>query len=332
MWAWRALASGSPPRKSCRTAIVALTLMATGGGAARAADIFQFDLPNPVTAITETANGLFVTVGDDTFQFEPCERPEGLCLSTGPFDAVAAPAPDGALPDGMIATAETGDIRRAWYGRPTDRYDHGVLGDAIEGGSLVVETANGRRREFALPENQVFEDITPRIHDLDGDGANEIVTIRSSLTGGAAVAVYGLADGELVERGTGSENGQANRWLNIAGVKAETIYGVRTPHIGGRLFALRYEDGRFTEENDIARDLSNHIIGSRDLGLSALGDLDGDGEDELVIPSQDRTRLRFPLSDRPDIGLPEPVTTGLAIANGHIVTRTQDGKLLVIVP
>ncbi|MFZ2100294.1 MAG: hypothetical protein WAU86_07000 [Oricola sp.] len=339
MWGSKVSAYGSRRRKSSSVAVLAATAAALAGAAlpVMAADIYEIGLPQPVTAIRKTDDASYVVIGTEIFQLVACETPEGVCLSTTSDAGELPNAPKGALPDGHVAIAHEGDIRNAWYARPTERYAHGVLGDAIEGGSLVVVTGKGGKHEFVLPENQVFEDITPRIRDLDGDGANEVVAIRSSLTGGSAVAIYGLRDGELAELGASSENGAPNRWLNVAAIVVEatgkaTVYAVRTPHIGGQLFSLSYSSGAVTESATLATDVSNHVIGSRELGLAAAGDLDGSGKLELVIPSQDRTKLRFPLSQRPDIALPGAVDKAMAIINGRIVTATADGKLLAIQP
>ncbi|WP_223385688.1 hypothetical protein [Oricola cellulosilytica] len=304
---------------------------------ARAADVYEMRLPTKVTSVRQTVNGSFAVFGEEAFRLDPCPTPEGLCLSSAPFSETSVNAPRNALPGGQIDIADAGDIRNAWYGRPTERYAHGALGDDVEGGSLIVVTSQGKKLEFVLPETQVFEDITPRITDLDGDGNNEVVTIRSSQSGGAAVVIYGLEENELVERAAGSENGAPNRWLNIAGIirsadGTATVYGVRTPHIGGRLFSITYQDGALNEVNNIATDFSNHVLGSTELGLSAVMDFDGDGIAELVLPSQDRTRLRFPLSDRLDIALPAPVDKAIIATEGRIVTATEDGALLIIVP
>lgn len=336
MWGSKASVSGYRRRKFSSSAALAAFLTLGAGSGANAVELFELELPAPVTAIRKSADGAFIALGRETFRLVTCDRPEGVCLSTAPSDA-GRPEPSGALPDGGIAVARDGDIRRAWYAAPTNRYAHGVLGDATEGGALIVKDESGREAKFDLPQSQVFEDLTPRIHDLDGDGSNEVVTIRSSKTGGSAVAIYGLRDGTLVELGVGSENGRPNRWLNIAGIVpdgsgAATVYAVRTPHIGGRLFSLAYANGRITETNDIAGDVSNHVIGSRDLGLSAVSDFDGDGSPDLVLPSQDRMRLRFPLSNLPDIALPGPIDTSIAVVGGRIVTATQDDRLLVVVP
>lgn len=65
------------------------------------------------------------------------------------------------LPDGGVAVGAGLGPVAAWYGRPTMRYGHGVVGDALEGGSLVVTAPDGRHQEIVLPDRFVFEDITP---------------------------------------------------------------------------------------------------------------------------------------------------------------------------
>ncbi len=206
-----------------------------------------------------------------------------------------APAPDG-LPDGLVATAD-GDIRAAWYIGPTRRYAHGILGDAIEASALRVETADGRELTYDLPADMVFEDRTPRIVDLDGDGRNEVIAIRASTTEGGGVAVYALREGRLTEVAANKFIGLRNRWLNIAAIADVTGDGrkdvayVRTPHIGGMLRLFRYADGlRFISEID---GFSNHAIGAREQRLSAVADIDGDGDMEIVVPSDNRTTVRI---------------------------------------
>lgn len=203
------------------------------------------------------------------------------------------------LPDGLIAKSGAGsDILSAWYGEPTKRYAHGILGDAVEAGSLLVQTADKAVKSLRLPKNTVFEDRYPRLVDLDGDGNIEVVTIKSSITKGASVTVYGLEGGELVEKATTGYHGLANRWLNIAGIAdyrgsgLKDIAFVRTPHIGGTLFFYSYQNGTFKQVGDIYG-FSNHFIGSREMRLSATADFDGDGNLDLAVPSNNRKELRF---------------------------------------
>ena len=83
----------------------------------------------------------------------------------------------------------TRDIARAWLAEPTTRYDHGILGDKIEAGSLVIETRDGKRQTVRLKDDAVFEDLEPRLADLDRDGHDEIIVVKSYLKRGSALAV-----------------------------------------------------------------------------------------------------------------------------------------------
>lgn len=208
------------------------------------------------------------------------------------------PAPGDALPDGLVATSSRGDISAAWYIGPTTRYGHAVLGDAVEAGGLRIRTRDGDVLDYKLPESEVFEDLYPRLADLDADGSTEIVTIRASLRAGAAVTVYGLRDGRIYFLASTPFIGTPNRWLNIAGIApfrggpGLEIAHVRTPHIGGTLIFHAFERGRLVQ---VARQFgfSNHAIGSRELRLSAIADVNADGRADLVLPRADRMGLRI---------------------------------------
>ncbi len=211
--------------------------------------------------------------------------------------AAASPAIAERLPDGLVVDATGKGVVQAWYERPTDRYGHGVLGDAIEAGSLVAVDYRGRRYEHVLPDRQVFEDITPRLADLDGDGVNEAVAIRSDLSGGAAVAVYGLRDGKLVEIAATAPIGRPNRWLSIAAIAdfrgdgRPRIAVVLMPHLAGLLELLELRDGRLERIVGPVSGYSSHAIGSRVLSLAAAVDADGDGVLDLAVPDLSHRRV-----------------------------------------
>ena len=200
------------------------------------------------------------------------------------------------FPDSRVARG-TRNIAAAWFSEPVTRYRHFILGAEQEPAELVVSTADRGLFKFTLPPDSVFEDREPRLWDLDGDGNDEIVVVRSYLKTGAALAIFGIKDNALAMLAETPPIGQPFRWLNPAGVGdfdgdgRPDIALVRTPHIGGELVLYSYIDGRLVERLAI-NDVSNHAIRSSHLRLSAVADFDGDGIADLAIPSADRRALR----------------------------------------
>ena len=246
------------------------------------------------------------------------------------------------LPHGGEAEAQGNGPVRAWYEQPTKRYDHGVLGDAIEGGSLVVLDGAGRKYELVLPEAFVFEDVTPRIADLDGDGQNEVITIRTKLTAGAAVAVYQLQGDKLVEKASTPPLGTPHRWLSIAGIGDflgdghRQIAVVKTPHIGGVLEILSLQANRLVRLYAPQLGYSTHFIGARFVSLAAVGDVRGDGVSKLVLPNQSRDRvivlnLRKGVDVLSSHDLPARVAQPLRLlGQGRLEATLETGKTVIV--
>ena len=205
---------------------------------------------------------------------------------------VVPPGPPDGIPHGSVAIG-LHDVRRAWLAEPTTRYGHGVLGDGVEAGALAVETQEGRVVRHRLDRNTVFEDLTPRLVDLDADGRDEILVVRSGADNGAAVSLFGLRSGGLEPLAGSAPIGTPYRWLNPVGAgdfdgdEIPELAVVRTPHIGGILILYQW---RGTHLEEIARrsGYSNHRIGSTALGLGAIMDINGDGVDDIILPSQSR--------------------------------------------
>lgn len=225
-------------------------------------------------------------------------EPAELAAAIRSMDADTDAAPDDGLPDGRVARSATGSISAAWYVRPTERYGHGILGDAVEAGGLRVRLRQGGTLTLTLPAVEVFEDRTPRLADIDGDGEPEVIAIRSSVAAGAAVTVYGVRNGALRRIATTPFIGKPNRWLNIAGIarfrgqKSAEIAYVQTPHIGGRLIFVAL-DGDALDGVAKADGFSNHAIGAIEMRLSAIADANGDGRPDLALPRADRRGLRI---------------------------------------
>ena len=278
--------------------MLAVAALVIGPVPAAAADwqVIRLDVPGgAVTDIRVSGRRTFVLAARQWMEVTACAEHRFCFTPRRPPARRKAPA--GALPDGFVARAANGDITQAWYGAPTDRYAHGILGDRIEAGELVA-VARGRAYRAAAPEGGVFEDLTPRIADLDGDGRNEILVIESGTGAGAALGVWGLADGNLVRLAATPPIGTTHRWRNpsliadLDGNGRPEIVEVVTPHIGGTLRIWSYAGPGRLEAVARAAGFSNHAIGSRRLDLAAALDADADGRMELAVPSADRHSLR----------------------------------------
>jgi hypothetical protein len=215
-------------------------------------------------------------------------------LLAGAFLLAASAAAQAQQPlaDGEVTRAGT---LSAYLIDPTRRYDHGVLGDAIEAGGFAVER-DGRRLIHRLGDDAVFEDRRVRLADLDGDGRPEAIVVKSYLRRGAAIAVYRLLHDRIVPLAESRAIGTRHRWLNPVGIADFTgsgeamVAAVVMPHVAGSLRLFRLARSALTEVARIGG-VTNHIIGTRNLDLAALTDVDGDGTPDVVLPAFDRRAL-----------------------------------------
>lgn len=235
--------------------------------------------------------------------------------------------PENALPDAVIATSLSGD--RAWLSAPTKRYGHGVLGDAIEAGALTFQSTDGGIYTLTLDEDAVFEDRYPRFADMDGDGDQEILVVKAYQNAGGALALIDPDMSPLAIAAEADAIGTPNRWLNPVGMgdvdgdgKVEALV-VITPHIGGTLTAYEWRGDRLVRDYAIYG-FSNHAIGSRELALSAVQDLNGDGVAEAIVPDASRRAMTIVRFD----GVEPKVVAKVSAADGvahRLVVHDLDG-------
>jgi hypothetical protein len=326
-----------------RTALFACLAAALLMTASQAAEwrLEKVDTPTRVTAIETIDGETQVNSGGRWYRIDM----SGSRIALIPVSAPAKPAlPDGALPDGRVATGKH-DIVRAWLAEPTTRYDHGILGDAIEASSLVIETRDHARHVVRLNDDAVFEDLEPRLADLDGDGHDEIVVVKTNLKRGSSLAVIARRNGKYDIVAETPPLGAPHRWLDPAGIAdfngdgKTDIALVRQPHVVGSLELWTWHDGHLAKAAEFP-DVANHIAGTRAIHMAAVADFDGDGIADLAVPSLDRTRLRFiafatKTHEIASVPLPSKATTDIGViasGSGHpaIAAGLADGSLVVV--
>jgi hypothetical protein len=203
------------------------------------------------------------------------------------------------MADGIV-TLGTGAIASAWLAVPTLKYRHGVLGDVTEAQELRATNRNGDTLRYRVDDNSVFEDRLARMVYVNRRDA--LLVVRTRLEQGAALALFMLdgPDGpsqRLVLAAEGPPMGHPNRWLNPIGAEdfdgdgQTELAAVLTPHVNGPLVVYRQEGNKLVQKYRVP-DFSNHQIYSRELGMSAAADMNGDGVPDLLVPGANRETLR----------------------------------------
>lgn len=204
-----------------------------------------------------------------------------------------------ALPDSQIIEDE--HQRLLILSDPSDRYQHGILGDIVEASSVTMVQLSEEPAvisEFSVPVDWVIESIRPIWSDWDGgDGEREILLTLSNSTSGSKLVLYDENGNVLAES---LAIGKGYRWrhaLDIApfGDKGERLLvDVQTPpHIGGGVVTFYSWD----KENKLLRTeatlsgYSTHDIGSRDMLMYELIVDEQNEQVLLILPNQSKTEL-----------------------------------------
>jgi hypothetical protein len=174
----------------------------------------------------------------------------------------------------------TKDLAWVWLGSPTPRYPHAALGSIFHAATLHVTLAGQAVQAstlvYELPLRKVFEDLLPRLIDLDGDGRDEIILVESDLSNGSSLVVLGVRQlpiagkagqaNVIVELARSNPTGSTFRWLNPVGAAdfdgdgVLDLASVTTPHIGGVLTLYHFKPPHLLAFAK-AMDVSNHRMG-----------------------------------------------------------------------
>jgi hypothetical protein len=185
--------------------------------------------------------------------------------------------------------------------------------------------------------------------DTDGDGNSEVIISAPSATigdsnggsivGAGAVYIY-RATGELIQRLEGDQtNEQFGDWivgkdLNADG-KAELIVGAprhsATPdHLEGAVFIFSYisptadfPNGIFVQKNRLDGEYSSSRLGRV---ISTMGDLDGDGVDEILIGAPFNPIVGNPFGGAAYIISGKKAFDGASMVQGGALIRRWDGE------
>ncbi len=229
--------------------------------------------------------------------------------SRGRWQVVARSA-DAVLPDArpmQVDLDSRGDGGQLLVlGGPDEaRYRHAVLGDGIEATRVLLLERHSLQplRTLDLPAPQVLEDIAPRVWHTGGRPG--LISMLSDAQGARLVLIE--ADPARADRlalvAQGEPIGTRNRWM-AASTDGQRLVAVHMPHLSGVLTSYR-RDGDRLIGHTLARGLSNHAIGTRELDVS------GWQQGHFQVPDAATRRLRrFDLDaglELAPIELPQPL-------------------------
>ena len=272
-----------------------------------------------------------------------CEK--GLCakLISAPHAEERLPA--GALPGSHIAQA-TGRISRAWLADPVQRIQGSAIGPLVAG-ALVVQDNIGKQFRLELGLDQAFEDLRPRIADIEGGGEQTLFVVRSSRQGAALIAVRLEGEGLLRIVGETPQVGRQNGWINPVGIADFTATGrksiaiVTSPDQRGELEILNFVDRGFRKQLSVPG-VSTHLPGTAIVDMAVIGDFEANNGADIAVPDTSRRTIRIlsfghgQIAEPADIKLPASVTTDVAGIQGRKGARPMllmglaDGELVLL--
>lgn len=197
----------------------------------------------------------------------------------------------------MLPSAVMAEIISARFEAPTERYPHGVLGDTTEYGALRLTLDDGQEILHVLNTQSVFEDLEPRLADVDMDGLPEVIVFEAHNRLGAQLAIYDEAGKDMATPHIGTRF----RWLapvaaaDLDGDGQTEIAYIETPHLGKTLRIWRVVDGRLVSVTS-RTGLTNHRIGE-DFITSAFRNCAGERPTLITVDARWQRIMRSQLQD-----------------------------------
>lgn len=235
-----------------------------------------------------------------------------------------------ALPDAWIVSNDLGEL--AILSQPTTDYQHGVLGDAVEARAITIVSTQPDAsilHRIDMPGEVVIEGISPIWADVDEDGAAELLVTQSNNPegAGAKLVVY-KKDGSKVAEGPLSPGGWRHQLAVFRPAPGDPVLIVdcQKPHVQ-RIINFYRLAGNQLEVVGSKPGYSTHQLGLRNLDMALAGDFDGDGVQEILVPSTDYLEVRAIVLEQG-----QAVDKDFRPAGGKISTNFSaamlDGKLI----
>jgi hypothetical protein len=199
-----------------------------------------------------------------------------------------------------------GDLEILALSKPAVDVLSGRLGDGLEAHGVAVFTWNGRtlrlKSDFELPDGQVFQTLTPVIAGTGEDGDFLLLLTVTEEKKGTQIRSYSSSGGRVREKRKGPMTGEA-QWIHILGSSpmgtGDRVYllaAVIDEDDEGdlELYRMDLAQTRIT----LGSAISTHPYGSRLVEDTLIGDMNGDGEMELLAPGTGRSSLMVFSLDR----------------------------------